>query len=115
MSSRLLTTTPVEVQNVAAISIAEGLGRTAAENGGVLVIGATRTRRLRRWVFGSTPDRVIELAKGEDLPVHVYASPRGVHSPIEDYVYPVYRALTGKRRDPADSSESSTPVESQSD
>jgi amino acid transporter/nucleotide-binding universal stress UspA family protein len=103
----------VEVQNVAAASIAEGLVRTASENGGVLVIGATRTRRLRRWVFGSTPDRVIELATGEDLPVLVYASPRGVHGPIEDYIYPVYRALTGRRRGPvdADSDESaaSTP------
>ena len=90
------------MQNVAAASIAEGLVRTASENGGVLVIGATRTRRLRRWVFGSTPDRVIELAKGEDLPVLVYASPRGVHGPIEDYIYPVYRALTGRRRGPVD-------------
>ena len=39
-----------------------------AENGGILVIGATRTRRRRRWVFGSTPDRVIELAKREVPP-----------------------------------------------
>ena len=106
----------VEVQNVAATSIAEGLVRTAAENGGILVIGATRTRRLRRWVFGSTPDRVIELAKGEDLPVLVYASPRGVHGPIEDYIYPVYRALTGRRRGPADSAgtDSSPAAESRS-
>jgi hypothetical protein len=54
-------------------------------------------------VFGSTPDRVIELAKGEALPVLVYASPRGVHGPIGDYIYAVYRALTGRRRGPADS------------
>ncbi|AXG05314.1 amino acid permease [Haloplanus rubicundus] len=112
--SRLSGAPTVEVQNVAATSIAEGLVRTAAENGGVLVIGATRTRRLRRWVFGSTPDRVIELAKGADLPVLVYASPRGVHGPIEDYVYPVYRALTGRRRGPADESDSSTAAESRS-
>jgi amino acid transporter len=114
--SRLSGAPTVEVQNVAATSIAEGLVRTAAENGGILVIGATRTRRLRRWVFGSTPDRVIELAKGENLPVLVYASPRGVHGPIEDYIYPVYRALTGRRRGPADSSgsDSSTAVESRS-
>jgi len=98
----------VEVQNVTAVTIAEGLVTTAADNGGVLVIGATRTRRLRRWVFGSTPDRVIELAKSVGLPVLVYASPRGVHGPIEDYVYPIYRTLTGRRRDPADDAGSSS-------
>jgi len=116
--SRLSDAPSVQVQNVAAASIAEGLVRTASENGGILVIGATRTRRLRRWVFGSTPDRVIELAKGEDLPVLVYASPRGVHGPIEDYIYPVYRALTGRRRGPvdadADESAASTPAEGRS-
>ncbi|AXG08668.1 amino acid permease [Haloplanus rubicundus] len=112
--SRLADAPTVEVQNVAAASVAEGLVRTAAENGGILVIGATRTRRLRRWVFGSTPDRVIELAKGADLPVLVYASPRGVHGPIEDYVYPVYRALTGRRRGPVDESESSSSAENRS-
>jgi len=113
--SRLSGAPTVEVQNVTAQTVAEGLVTTAADNGGILVIGATRTRRLRRWVFGSTPDRVIELAKGLDLPVLVYASPRGVHGPIEDYVYPVYRALTGRRRGPAnDSGESTTTAESES-
>jgi APA family basic amino acid/polyamine antiporter len=104
----------VEVRNVTAPTVAEGLVTTAADNGGILVIGATRTRRLRRWVFGSTPDRVIELAKGVDLPVLVYASPRGVHGPIEDYIYPVYRALTGRRRSPTDSGEPSSTSESES-
>jgi len=117
--SRLSGAPTVEVQNVTAQTVAEGLVSTAADNGGILVIGATRTRRLRRWVFGSTPDRVIELAKGADLPVLVYASPRGVHGPIEDYIYPLYRALTGRRRGPADSgsgdaAESSPTAESES-
>ncbi|WP_251328721.1 amino acid permease [Haloplanus pelagicus] len=97
----------VQVQNVRAATVAEGLVRTATENGGILVIGATRTRRLRRWVFGSTPDGVIDLADGTDLPVLVYASPRGVHGPIEDYIYPIYRALTGRRRGPANGSDGS--------
>jgi len=111
----LLSDAPsVEVQNVTAQTVAEGLVTTAADNGGILVIGATRTRRLRRWVFGSTPDRVIELATGVDLPVLVYASPRGVHGPIEDYIYPVYRALTGRSRAPADAAESSSTAENQS-
>jgi amino acid transporter/nucleotide-binding universal stress UspA family protein len=100
--ARLSSAPSLQVQNVRAATVADGLVETAAANGGILVIGATRTRRLRRWVFGSTPDRVIELAEGADLPVLVYASPRGVHGPIEDYVYPVYRALTGRTRSPSD-------------
>ncbi|AZH27095.1 amino acid permease [Haloplanus aerogenes] len=112
--SRLSGVSTVEVQNVTAATVAEGLVTTAADNGGILIIGATRTRRLRRWIFGSTPDRVIELAKGVDLPVLVYASPRGVHGPIEDYIYPVYRALTGRRRGPANDSGSSSTAESES-
>ncbi|WP_425504648.1 amino acid permease [Salinigranum marinum] len=88
----------VQVHHLTSVSIAEGLVDQATENGGILVIGATRTRRLRRWVFGSTPDNVIDLANREGLPVLVYASSRGVQGPIEDYVYPLYRYLTGRRR-----------------
>jgi amino acid transporter/nucleotide-binding universal stress UspA family protein len=88
----------VQLHNVTAPAVAEGLVDTAASNGGILVIGATRTRRLRRWVFGSTPDRVIDLADGAGVPVIVYAGARGVHGPIEDYLYPIYRFLTGRQR-----------------
>jgi hypothetical protein len=77
-----------------------------AENGGILIIGATRTRRLRRRVFGSTPDNVIKLARGGGVPVLVYSSPRGVQGPIEEYVYPVYRYLRGIRRSPTQAGES---------
>jgi nucleotide-binding universal stress UspA family protein len=91
----------VQVHNLTAQTVADGLVEQAAANGGILIIGATRTRRLRRRVFGSTPDNVIELATGVGLPVLVYASPRGVHGPIEDYLYPIYRYLKGKRRSPA--------------
>ncbi|QLG47591.1 hypothetical protein [Natrinema halophilum] len=38
----------VQVQSVTAPSVADGLVTTAAENGGILVIGASRTRRLRQ-------------------------------------------------------------------
>ena len=91
----------VQVQNVRASTVAEGLVETAASNGGILVIGATRTRRLRRWVFGSTPDRVIDLADGAGVPVIVFAGARGVHGPFEDYLYPIYRSLTGRKRSDA--------------
>jgi nucleotide-binding universal stress UspA family protein len=98
----------VQVHNVTAQTVADGLVEQAAVNGGILIIGATRTRRLRRRVFGSTPDNVIELAQGVGLPVLVYASPRGVHGPIEDYLYPVYRYLVGTRRSPAEASPAET-------
>ena len=88
----------VQLHNVTSQTIADGLVEQAVENGGILVIGATRTRRLRRLVFGSTPDNVIDLAKGAGLPVLVYDSPRGVQGPIEDYLYPVYRYLSGVKR-----------------
>ncbi|WP_380674498.1 amino acid permease [Salinigranum sp. GCM10025319] len=88
-------TDSVEVHTVSAASVAEGLVSTARENGGALLIGASRDRRLRRWVFGSTPDRVIALAgEGEpEVPVLVYASATSVPKRIEAYLFPVYTYL----------------------
>jgi len=83
----------VEVHEIEADLIADGLVESAAASGGVLFIGATRTRELRRWVFGSTPDRVIERAPEADLPVVVYASSTGVVGRLSEYVFPVYRYL----------------------
>jgi hypothetical protein len=57
------------------------------------MIGASRDRRLRRWIFGSTPDSVIERAELDDVPVLVYASSTSVPERIEDYLFPVYRYL----------------------
>ncbi|MFB6206637.1 MAG: amino acid permease [Haloglomus sp.] len=82
----------VHVHNVTASTVAEGLVDAAAEHGGVLVIGASRDRRLRQWIFGSTPDRVVDLAAGAGVPVIVYASSTGVPERLEDYLFPVYRA-----------------------
>jgi len=96
----------VQIRNITAQTIADGLVDQASENGGVLLIGATRTRRLRRRVFGSTPDNVIKLARGSGVPVLVYSSPRGVQGPIEEYVYPVYRYLRGIQRSPTRTGES---------
>ena len=62
--------------------------------GGVLVIGASRDRRLSQWVFGSTPDRVIERAT--DVPVLIHAAPSGFSGRIEDHLFPVYRYLRGR-------------------
>ncbi|RDI70800.1 amino acid permease [Halopelagius longus] len=83
----------VDVRHVSSASVAEGLVSSAAESGGVLLIGASRDRRLKRWVFGSTPDRVVKLAAGSDpeLPVLVYASAASVPQRIEATLFPVYK------------------------
>jgi amino acid transporter/nucleotide-binding universal stress UspA family protein len=98
----------VQIHNITAQTIADGLVDQASKNGGILLIGATRTRRLRRRVFGSTPDNVIKLAQGSGVPVLVYSSPRGVQGPIEEYVYPIYRYLRGIQRSPSPTSNSGT-------
>jgi nucleotide-binding universal stress UspA family protein len=83
----------VEVRSVAADTVAEGLVDVATADGGVLVIGASRDRRLRQWIFGSTPDNVVERATEERIPVLVYAKASGVPQRVEDYAFPVYRYL----------------------
>jgi hypothetical protein len=91
----------VETHRVSASTVAEGLVSTAAENGGILVIGASRDRGLKRWVLGSTPDRVIERATEAGVPVLVYASSTSVSGRVEDILFPVYRYFkqlqTGRR------------------
>jgi K+-sensing histidine kinase KdpD len=86
----------LQVHNVESGTVAEGLVEKAAENGGLLVIGASRDRRLKSWVFGSTPDRVVRLAKERDVPVIVCASSLDVPERIEDYISPVYRYIRKK-------------------
>jgi APA family basic amino acid/polyamine antiporter len=94
----------VHVHNVSANTVAKGLVDAAAERGGVLVIGASRDRRLRQWIFGSTPDRVVALAAGAGVPVVVYASNTGVPERLEDYLFPVYRAVRRLLRSDGDRS-----------
>jgi nucleotide-binding universal stress UspA family protein len=86
----------IEVLSVEAETVAEGLVDAAAVEGGVLVIGASRDRRFRQWIFGSTPDRVVERATETGVPVLVYATSSGVPERIEDYVFPIYRYLRSR-------------------
>ena len=81
------------VHKVTASSVADGLVATASDTGGPLLIGASRDRRLRQWIFGSTPDRVVKLAEAAEIPVLVYASSVGVRGQVEDWLFPVYRYL----------------------
>ncbi|UPV75053.1 amino acid permease [Halorussus limi] len=81
----------IESHEVEADTVAEGLVDTAAENGGPLFIGASRTRLLKRWVLGSTPDRVIERANDLGVPVVVYAKPTGLRDRLSEALFPVSR------------------------
>jgi nucleotide-binding universal stress UspA family protein len=90
---RLSTDVTTVVHKVTASSVADGLVATASDEGGVLLIGASRDRRLRQWVFGSTPDQVIELADSAGVPVLIYSSSVGVRGQMEDWLFPVYRYL----------------------
>jgi amino acid transporter/nucleotide-binding universal stress UspA family protein len=83
----------VDVREVESATVADGLVETAAEEDGILVIGASRDRRLNRWMFGSTPDRVVTRADEAGVPVLVYAAPSGISGRLEDYLFPVYRYL----------------------
>lgn len=91
----------LHVYSISSASIAEGLVSKSKEEGGLLVIGASRDRRLRQWVFGSTPDSVVERAKLDGVPVVIYASSTSLQGQIEDYLFPVYRYLL-KMRDRTD-------------
>lgn len=88
----------IDVQTIEAPTIADGLVETAAREGGALVIGASRDRRWSQWVFGSTPDSVVERAAEAKVPVLVYAASSGVPERIEDYVFPIYRYLRRRLR-----------------
>ncbi|SIR27663.1 Amino acid transporter [Haladaptatus litoreus] len=88
----------VQTHDRQADTVAEGLVAAADEHDSVLVIGASRTRLLKRWVFGSTPDRVVSYAKLAGVPVIVCSHPTGVSGRLEDALFPVYRTLKKFRR-----------------
>ncbi|ESP89008.1 amino acid permease-associated protein [Candidatus Halobonum tyrrellensis G22] len=82
-----------DVVEVTSDSIADALVDAAADRGGLLAIGAARTRGLSRHVFGSTPDRVVARASERDVPVLVYASASGEFSRLSDLVFAPIRAV----------------------
>ncbi|ODR81016.1 amino acid permease [Haladaptatus sp. W1] len=101
----------IERHEVTAESVADGVIDVAAENGGPLFIGASRTRLLKRWVLGSTPDQVIQRADAVGVPVIVYATPTGITGRLGEALTPLGR-LTRRvfRRD--QERDSATPVRS---
>ena len=91
--------TDVSVHQVAADIIGDALADTAAEHDAALLVGATRTRELRRWVLGSTADRAVAAARDRDVPVIVYAQSTGVFDRAAELLFPVYRYLAKLRSD----------------
>ncbi|WP_435063278.1 amino acid permease [Halobaculum sp. EA56] len=83
------------VREVSGPDIATELVDHADESDSVLVVGATRTRLLRRWVFGSTTDRVLDRAAGRDVPVVVYtdADAGGLSGRLDEVLFVPYRYL----------------------
>lgn len=47
-------------------------------------------------MFGSIPDRVVDLAVEAGVPVLVYASASGMPERIEDYLFSVHRHLRSR-------------------
>ena len=85
----------VHVHNLTGENIATTLVDKAAERDAALIIGATRTRFLRQWVFGSTTDRAVELGKQKGVPVVVYATSAagGVRGRVDEALFAPYRYL----------------------
>ncbi len=89
----LADTETVEIHNVETKNVASGLVDTAKENGGILVIGSSRDHIFRQWLFGSTPDHVVDLAEQNDIPVFIYRTSASVTGRLEDLVFVGYRFL----------------------
>jgi amino acid transporter/nucleotide-binding universal stress UspA family protein len=85
----------VHVHNLAGENIAATLVEQAAERDATLIVGATRTRLLRQWVFGSTTDRAVSLAEERGVPVIVYATAAagGYRGRLSEALFAPYRYL----------------------
>ncbi|WP_435117256.1 amino acid permease [Halolamina sp. C58] len=85
----------VHVHNLTGENIAATLVEQAAEYDATLIVGATRTRLLRQWVFGSTTDRAVSLAEERGVPVIVYATAAagGYRGRLSEALFAPYRYL----------------------
>lgn len=86
-----------ELHETATDDIATALIEVAEATDSILVVGASRNRFLKRWVFGSIADRVVERARERNVPVIVYASSTGLSSRIESALFTPYRFLLKAR------------------
>lgn len=82
--------TAFEVQNTESPTVAEGLVDKAEDNESMLIIGASRDNMLKKTVFGSTPDRTIQLARERDIPVMIYGGKEGLTGKLGSALFVIY-------------------------
>ncbi|ADJ15552.1 amino acid permease [Halalkalicoccus jeotgali] len=88
----------VEVHAMQADDVADALIEVATDVGGPLVVGASRNRVFRRFVFGSNADKVVRRTANRDVPVLVYASETGLRGRVQSALFTPYRFLLKLRR-----------------
>lgn len=84
----------IEVHNVKDRSVARGLVQKTDELGGMLFIGSSRDNWLKQTIFGSTPDKVVELStEYNGIPVVILNSSEGVTSKLGNVVFTLKRTI----------------------
>lgn len=83
----------VEVHTIESDDVADALIDVATDVDGPLLVGASRNRAFRRFVFGSNADRVVRRSSELDFPVLVYASETGLRGRLQSTLFTPYRYL----------------------
>ncbi|KYH24843.1 putative fructoselysine transporter [Halalkalicoccus paucihalophilus] len=81
----------VKVHTTESEEIADALIDVATAVDGPLLVGASRNRVFRRFVFGSNADKVVQRASDLDFPVLVYASETGLRGQLQSALFTPYR------------------------
>lgn len=88
----------VEVHRIDSDNIAESLVDVAVEAGGPLLVGASRNRVFRRYIFGGVADEVITHSNERHVPTVVYASQTDLSGLAESALFTTYRYLLKSRQ-----------------
>jgi basic amino acid/polyamine antiporter, APA family len=83
----------IQVHTIEADEVADALIEVATDVGSPLLVGASRNRVFRRFVFGSNADKVVKRSLQRSIPVLVYASETGLRGRIESTLFTPYRYL----------------------
>lgn len=87
----------VEVHRLESDDISESLADVATEVGGSLLVGASRNRVFKRYVFGGVADSVIDRSTDRRIPTVIYASQTGLGGRVQSAVFAAYRYLLKSR------------------
>lgn len=84
----------IQIHTVKDRSVARGLVKKTEELDGVLFIGSSRDNWLKQTIFGSTPDRVVEIStEYNNVPVVILNSSEGVSSKIGNVLFTIKRTV----------------------